>query len=72
MTCIGRVIPRALAALVELTRSPNEAARLAAIREAFDRLLGKPPVAVDSTVTKLDIGKLYLEVHTASNALRMA
>jgi len=49
------------AALVELVRSPNEATRLAAVREFFDRLIGKPPVAVDTTVTKLDIGALYLQ-----------
>lgn len=49
------------AALAELVRSPNEATRLAAIREAFDRLLGKPPIAVDSTVSKVDIGALYLQ-----------
>jgi hypothetical protein len=56
------------AALVELCRSPNEATRLAAVREFFDRLVGKPPVAVDSTVTKLDIGQLYLAAVQAANA----
>jgi hypothetical protein len=56
------------AALVELVRSPNEATRLAAIREAFDRLLGKPPVAVDSTVTKIDMGALYLQALQAANS----
>jgi hypothetical protein len=55
-------MPEFAAALVELVHSPNEVTRLAAIREAFDRLLGKPPVAVDSTVTKFDMGALYLEV----------
>ena len=45
--------------LVELMRSPNGHLRLAAIREYYDRLLGKPPVAVDSTVAKFDMGKLY-------------
>jgi hypothetical protein len=54
-------------ALVELARSPNETTRLAAIREAFDRLLGKPPVAVDTTVAKLDIGALYLQAVKAAN-----
>jgi len=33
-------------ALVQLVRSRHEPTRLAAIREFFDRLLGKPPVAV--------------------------
>jgi hypothetical protein len=57
-----------VAALVELVRSPNEATRLAAIREAFDRLLGKPPVAVDSTVAKFDMGALYLQAMQLANA----
>jgi hypothetical protein len=48
-------------ALVELMRSPNGTLRLAAIHEYYDRLLGKPPVAVDTTVAKFDMGKLYLE-----------
>jgi hypothetical protein len=61
-------MPEFAAALVELVRSPNEATRLAAIREAFDRLLGKPPVAVDSTVTKFDMGALYLQAVQAVNA----
>jgi hypothetical protein len=47
-------------ALVELMRSPNGHLRLAAIHEYYDRLLGKPPVAVDSTVTRLDLGEAYL------------
>jgi hypothetical protein len=64
---LGPHTPEFVAALVELTRSPNEATRLAAIREAFDRLLGKPPVAVDTTVAKLDIGALYLQAVQAAN-----
>jgi hypothetical protein len=55
------------AALVELARSPNEGTRLAAIREFFDRMLGKPPVAVDTTVTKVDIGQLYLQAVKEAN-----
>jgi hypothetical protein len=66
---LGPYTPEFVAALVELTRSPNEATRLAAIREAFDRLLGKPPVAVDTTVAKFDIGKLYLEAVKLANQL---
>lgn len=61
-------MPEFALALVELVRSPNEATRLAAIREAFDRLLGKPPVAVDSTVTKVDLGQLYLQAMQAANS----
>jgi hypothetical protein len=37
------------------THSPNEMVRLAAIREILDRLLGKPPVAIDTTVAKVDV-----------------
>jgi hypothetical protein len=58
---LGPYTPEFVDALVDLVRSPNEATRLAAIREAFDRLLGKPPVAVDSTVVKADIGALYIQ-----------
>jgi hypothetical protein len=58
---LGPHTPEFVAALVELVRSQNEATRLAAIREAFDRLLGKPPVAVDTTVAKVDLGALYLQ-----------
>jgi hypothetical protein len=50
------------AALVALVRSPNEATRLSAIREFFDRTLGKPAIAVDSVVTKLDLGAIFLDV----------
>jgi hypothetical protein len=64
---LGPYTPEFCAALVELVRSPNEATRLAAIREAFDRLLGKPPVAVDATVAKVDIGALYLTAMQRAN-----
>jgi hypothetical protein len=57
------------AALVELARSPNEATRLSAIREFFDRMLGKPPVAVDTTVTKIDMQSLYLQAVKAANTI---
>jgi hypothetical protein len=58
---LGPYTPEFVAALVELVRSPNEAIRVAAIREAFDRLLGKPPVAVavDNSVEH-SIQQLYL------------
>jgi hypothetical protein len=47
--------------LIELSKSPNETTRLAAIREILDRLLGKPAVFVDSVTAKVDIGSLYLQ-----------
>jgi hypothetical protein len=59
---LGSYTPEFVNALVELSRSPNEAIRLAAIREFFDRTLGKPAIAVDSTVTKFDMGALFLDV----------
>jgi hypothetical protein len=60
-------MPEFAEALVALVRSPNEATRLSAIREAFDRLLGKPPVAIDSTVSKIDLGAIYLDVVKNAN-----
>jgi hypothetical protein len=56
--------------LVELMRSPNGHLRLAAIREYYDRIAGKPPVAVDTTVTNdigANIGALYLQAVQAAN-----
>jgi hypothetical protein len=52
-------LPGLMEGLFELaTRSPNEMVRLAAIREILDRLLGKPPVAIDTTVAKVDVAEL--------------
>jgi len=68
---LGPHTPEFVDALVELARSPNEATRLAAIREAFDRLNGQPAVTVDTTDSKLDIGAqigaLYLQAVQAAN-----
>jgi hypothetical protein len=48
--------------LVELaTNSKSEMVRLAAIREFLDRMLGKAPVAIDTTVAKFDFPAFYLE-----------
>jgi hypothetical protein len=65
---LGPYTSEFVAALVVLVRSPNEATRLAAIREFFDRLLGKLPVAVavDNTVEH-DIRELYLTALIAAN-----
>jgi hypothetical protein len=58
-------------ALVGLVRSEDAAVRLSAVREFMDRLLGKPPVAVDQTVAKIDVGAsiqaLYLSVVEQAN-----
>jgi hypothetical protein len=58
-------------ALVGLVRSEDEAVRLSAVREFMDRLLGKPPVAVDQTVAKFDVGAsiqaLYLSAVEQAN-----
>ena len=55
--------------LLELLRSPNESTRLSACREILDRLLGKPPVAIDSTVVKADIEQLYLSALRRANGV---
>jgi hypothetical protein len=56
--------------LVELMRSPNGHLRLAAIREYYDRIAGKAPTAVDTTVTNdigANIGALYLQALKVAN-----
>jgi hypothetical protein len=55
--------------LLELMRSDDEAIRLASVKEAFDRLLGRAPLAVDSTSTKVEhtIQELYLTALKAAN-----
>jgi hypothetical protein len=40
--------------LLRLMRSDDEAIRLRAVKEGFDRLLGRAPLSVDSTSTKID------------------
>ena len=48
--------------LVELaTNSKSEMVRLAAIKEFLDRMLGRSPVAIDTTVAKFDFPSAYLE-----------
>jgi hypothetical protein len=65
---LGPYTPEFVAALVDLMRSPNEATRLAAIREFFDRLLGKPPVAVAvNNTAEHDIRELYLRAVILAN-----
>jgi hypothetical protein len=60
-----------IAALVSLVRSEDEAVRLSAVREFMDRLIGKPPIAVDQTVAKFDMGAsiqaLYLSALQEAN-----
>ena len=60
-------LPRFLERLAELTQSSNETIRLQALREILDRLLGKPPVAIDTTVAKLDVGAMYLAALKRAN-----
>ena len=55
--------------LIELSKSRNEATRLAAIKEILDRLLGKPAVFVDATHTKVDLGVLYLQALKRANGV---
>jgi hypothetical protein len=42
------------------TNSPDEMVRLGAIRLALDHLVGKPVVAIDAQVARLDVGAEYL------------
>jgi hypothetical protein len=62
-------LPLFLERLAELTQSNNETIRLQALREILDRLLGKPPVAIDATHTKLDVGQLYLAALKRANGV---
>jgi hypothetical protein len=54
-------LPEFMDGPIELTKSSNDASRLAAICEMLDRLLGKPAVFVDATHTKVDLGALNLQ-----------
>ena len=60
---------RSIERLAELTQSSNETIRLQSLREILDRLLGKPPVAIDATHTKLDVGQLYLAALKRANGV---
>jgi hypothetical protein len=60
-------LPEFMDGLIELSKSPNESTRLAAIREILDRLLGKPAVFVDATHTNINIGELYLRALQRAN-----
>jgi hypothetical protein len=53
--------------LVELARSPDPTIALPAVREALDRLVGKPIVAVEQEITTLNMGQLYLEALKSVN-----
>jgi hypothetical protein len=55
--------------LLQLLRSDDEAIRLAAVKEGFDRLLGRAPLSVDSTSTKVEhsIQQLYLQAVIEAN-----
>jgi hypothetical protein len=52
---------------MQLIRSDDEAIRLAAVKEAFDRMLGKAPIAADVTTTKFDLGAAYLSALKLAN-----
>jgi hypothetical protein len=61
-------LPEFFEELIALTRSDSENIRLQALREIFDRLLGRPAVSVDTTVTKLDLGELYRQALVRANS----
>jgi hypothetical protein len=54
--------------LNELVRHPDPDVALPALREAFDRLLGKPVASIEQDVRTLDMGQLYLAAVKAANA----
>jgi hypothetical protein len=66
---LGQHQEEIVATLLELMRSDDEAIRLAAVKEGFDRLLGRAPLSVDSTSTKVEhsIQQLYLTAVQAAN-----
>jgi hypothetical protein len=61
-------LPIYFAALERLMRSDNEFVQLAALREAFDRLLGKSTVCIDSEHTRFDIRQAYVRALAEVNA----
>src|SRR5258707_2270603 len=54
--------------LNELVRHPDPDVALPALREAFDRLLGKPVASIEQDVRTLDMGQLYLAAVQMANA----
>ena len=54
--------------LNELVRPPDPGVALPALREALDRLLGKPVASIEQDVRTLDMGQLYLAAVQMANA----
>jgi hypothetical protein len=46
--------------LIDLTKSKNENMRLRATAELLDRLIGKPQISADVSVTRVGVGAMYL------------
>jgi hypothetical protein len=61
-------LPEFVDVLMQLLRSSDEKTKLAALEIAFDRLAGKPQVAIDQTVQKFDHTAAYLAALQAVNA----
>ena len=57
-----------VATLLSLLRSKDEDVQLAAAKEMLDRLLGKAPIAVDSTSTKFDYQAMFLKALQLANS----
>jgi hypothetical protein len=53
----------AIPTVADLTKSDSENIRLQALREIFDRLLGRPAVSLDTTVTKMDLSEAIGEAY---------
>jgi hypothetical protein len=61
-------VPLYVQRLNELVRHPDPDVALPALREALDRLLGKPVASIEQDVRTLDMGQLYLAAVKAANA----
>jgi hypothetical protein len=57
----GHRVEELIENLFELTRTGSEATKLAANRELLDRIIGKPQISADVSVTRLGVGQLYLQ-----------
>ena len=62
-------LPELFEGLIELTKSDSENIRLQALREIFDRLLGRSAVFVDTTHTRVDVGAMYLAALKRANGV---
>src|SRR6516225_3132342 len=53
-------LPEFFEVLIDLTKSKNENMKLRATAELLDRLIGKPQISADVSVTRVGVGAMYL------------